>query len=99
MKTRISRLLAVGWGLFTVVVMFLPFRASVPLIFFLSGYAIVVAHLAEWAGHRSEEQTAGTLAVLNAKLDALLAVHGDDPIVVSHLAEWAGHRAEESKEE
>lgn len=57
MKANISLGLAIFWGLFTITVMFLPsIRESVPLIFFLSGYAIVVAHLAEWAGHRAEEE-------------------------------------------
>lgn len=57
MKAHISLGLAIFWGIFTIVVLFQPkLRESVPLIFFLSGYAIVVAHLAEWAGHRAEEE-------------------------------------------
>ena len=57
MKAKISLGLAILWGVFTVIAMFLPkVRASVTLIFLMSGYAIVVAHLAEWAGHRAEEE-------------------------------------------
>ncbi len=55
MKAKISLGLAIAWGLFTIIAMFLKIRESVTLIFLMSGYAIVVAHLAEWAGHRAEE--------------------------------------------
>lgn len=56
MKAKVSLALAVGWALFTIIAMFLKIRESVTLIFLMSGYAIVVAHLAEWAGHRAEEE-------------------------------------------
>lgn len=56
MKAKISLTLAVLWGLFTAIAMFTHVRESVTLIFLMSGYAIVVAHLAEWAGHRAEEE-------------------------------------------
>lgn len=60
MKANISLGLAIFWGIFTIAVMFQPkLRESVTLVFFLSGYAIVVAHLAEWAAHRAEEKQDG----------------------------------------
>lgn len=55
-KANVSLGLAVAWGLFTAIAMFTHIRESVTLIFLMSGYAIVVAHLAEWAGHRAEEK-------------------------------------------
>lgn len=60
MRAKVALGLAVCWAIFTVVAMFIgPVRESVPVIFFLSGYAIVVSHLAEWAAHRAEESNDG----------------------------------------
>lgn len=56
MKANISLGLAIAWGIFTLAILFTTLKESITLIFLMSGYAIVVAHLAEWAGHRAEEE-------------------------------------------
>lgn len=56
MKAKIALGLAIAWGVFGVVGMFIPpVRESVPLIFFMVAYTVAIGHLTEWAAHRAEE--------------------------------------------
>lgn len=61
-KSNISLGLAVAWATFAVLAMFLPgVRSSVPLIFFMSAYALAATHLSEWAGHKAEDKVSKAL--------------------------------------